>query len=32
MKQRMILALSLALFLTGGADMPEKNVDPATVT
>ena len=32
MIQRMIQALLLALLLTGCADMPDNNVDPATVT
>ena len=32
MIQRMIPALLLALLLTGCADMPDNNVDPATVT
>ena len=32
MIQRMIPALLLVLFLTGCADMPDNNVDPATVT
>lgn len=32
MMQRIIPALLLALLLTGCADMPDNNVDPATVT